>query len=252
MVAKYQKEHEVAYYECDINQTMTFPAMLGVAIKVSEEQSAVLERGPEYIRSFGLTWIITTYHITVNRLPMVGEQIMVSTQAKEYNKYFCYRYFWLHDAQGNELVKIESVFALMDLETRKVSSVPDEIVAPFESEKIKRIKRYPKINSPEKGHFLPYRVRFYDIDSNQHVNNAMYFNWLLDVLGYEFLTTHQVKEITIRFDREVEYGNLVESHFETIRDENDLETLHEIRIGETTYCEAAMKWHERTKNNENN
>ena len=75
----------------------------------------------------------------------------------------------------------------------------------------------------------------------------MYFNWLLDVLGYEFLTTHQVKEITIRFDREVEYGNLVESHFETIRDENHLETLHEIRIGETTYCEAAMKWHERTK-----
>ena len=65
------------------------------------------------------------------------------------------------------------------------------------------------------------------------------FNWLLDVLGYEFLTTHQVKEITIRFDREVEYGNLVESHFETIRDENHLETLHEIRIGETTYCEAA-------------
>ena len=45
MVAKYQKEHEVAYYECDINQTMTFPAMLGVAIKVSEEQSAVLSVG---------------------------------------------------------------------------------------------------------------------------------------------------------------------------------------------------------------
>ena len=41
----------------------------------------------------------------------------------------------------------------MDLETRKVSSVPDEIVAPFESEKIKRIKRYPKINSPEKDIF---------------------------------------------------------------------------------------------------
>ena len=41
----------------------------------------------------------------------------------------------------------------MDLATRKVSSVPDEIVAPFESEKIKRIKRYPKINSPEKDIF---------------------------------------------------------------------------------------------------
>ena len=152
MVAKYQKEHEVAYYECDINQTMTFPAMLGVAIKVSEEQSAVLERGPEYIRSL-TDMDHYYYHITVNRLPMVGEQIMVSTQAKEYNKYFCYRYFWLHDAQGNELVKIESVFALMDLETRKVSSVPDEIVAPLKVRKSSASSAILKINSPEKGHF---------------------------------------------------------------------------------------------------
>ena len=135
---------------------MTFPAMLGVAIKVSEEQSAVLlERGPEYIRSFGLTWIITTYHITVNRLPMVGEQIMVSTQAKEYNKYFCYRYFWLHDAQGNECSEEDpSRFCIDGFgNPRKVSSVPDEIVAPTESEKIKRIKRYPKSIPQKKGHF---------------------------------------------------------------------------------------------------
>ena len=27
---------------------------------------------------------------------------------------------------------------------------------------------------------------FFDIDGNQHVNNAIYFNWLLDVLGYDF------------------------------------------------------------------
>ena len=99
----------------------------------------------------------------------------------------------------------------MDPKTRKVSSVPDEIVAPFGSEKIKRIKRYPKITPITQGQFLPYRVRFYDIDSNQHVNNAMYFNWLMDVLGYEFLTKHEVTQVTIRFDREVAYGHLIES-----------------------------------------
>ncbi len=69
----------------------------------------------------------------------------MATQAREYNKFFCYRYFWLLAEDGTELVKIEAVFALMDPETRKVSSVPDEIVVPFGSEKIKRIKRYPKI-----------------------------------------------------------------------------------------------------------
>lgn len=249
MATKYQTTHEVAYYECDINQTMTFPAMLGVAIKTSEEQSAQLDRGPDVIAGYGLTWIITSYHILVTRLPKVGEQIQVATQAKEYNKFFCYRYFWLLDEQGNELVKIEAVFALMNPETRKVSSVPDEIVAPFGSEKIKRIKRYPKIDPITNGQSLPYRVRFYDIDSNQHVNNAMYFNWLLDVLGYDFLTNHQVKEVTIRFDREVAYGNSIDSHVQineaqtlATGDTLPLQTLHEIKIADITYCEAVFSW----------
>lgn len=249
MANKYQTTHEVAYYECDINQTMTFPAMLGVAIKASEEQSEQLDRGPEVIGRYGLTWIITSYHILVTRLPKVGEQIQVVTQAKEYNKFFCYRYFWLLDEQGNELVKIEAVFALMNPETRKVSSVPDEIVAPFGSVKIKRIKRYPKIDPITQGKSLPYRVRFYDIDSNQHVNNAIYFNWLLDVLGYDFLAKNQVQEVTIRFDREVAYGNLIDSHVQIneaqVLDSGEvrrLQSLHEIKIADVTYCEAVFSW----------
>ncbi len=218
MAAKYQTTHEVAYYECDINQTMTFPAMLSVAIKASEEQSEQLDRGATVIGGYGLSWIITSYHILVTRLPKVGEQIQVVTQAKEYNKFFCYRYFWLLDDQGNEL----------------------------------RIKRYPKIEPITEGRSLPYRVRFYDIDSNQHVNNAIYFNWLLDVLGHDFLTKHLVQEVTIRFDREVAYGNLIDSHVQINEaltldtgEVRPLQTLHEIKIADVTYCEAVFTWQER-------
>ncbi len=86
----------------------------------------------------------------------------------------------------------------MDPETRKVSSVPDEMMRlGSENQKSNATRRSPITQ----GQFLPYRVRFYDIDSNQHVNNAMYFNWLMDVLGYEFLTKHEVTQVTIRFDR---------------------------------------------------
>ncbi|BDP81555.1 hypothetical protein EfmAA290_22310 [Enterococcus faecium] len=62
---------------------------------------------------------------------------------------------------------------------RKMSSVNEEIIAPFESEKIKKIKRQEKIEKIDSGFMLPYRVRFYDIDSNQHFYNAMYFNWIM-------------------------------------------------------------------------
>lgn len=145
LAKKYTKKHEVSYYECDINQTMTFPSMLGVVIKTSEDQSDQLGRGSEFVNSFGLTWVITNYSMEINRLPRVGEVISVTTQAMEYNKFFCYRNFWIHDEDGEELVKIESVFVLMDFVNRKMSSVNEEIIAPFESEKIKKIKRQEKL-----------------------------------------------------------------------------------------------------------
>lgn len=232
----------MAYYECDINQNITFPALIGIAVKASEEQSDSLERGSDYVHQLGLGWVITNYQLFIERMPKVGEVITVATMAMEYNKYFCYRNFWISDEAGNELVRIESVFVLMDLANRKMSSVPEEIIAPYESEKVNRIKRYPKVEKIENGQSLDYRVRFYDIDSNQHVNNSVYFNWMIDVLGYDFLTTHQPTYVNIRFDKEVEYGSLIASHFEIVEKEGQIQTRHEIRMGEDLYCEADFSW----------
>lgn len=242
MAKEFSQPHEVVYYECDVNGAMTIPSIISVAIKVSETQSELLQRGTAFIHQFGVTWILTNYHLEVNRLPKVGETIDVVTKAEEYNKYFCYRTFWLRTQTGEELVKIRAVFALMNMETRKMSSVTEEIIAPFESEKITKIHRFGKLEKIVEGFTLPYRVRFYDIDSNQHVNNAVYFHWLLDVLGYEFLTTYIPKEMTIRYDKEVEYGNEITSVVETVQTDSERKTRHAICLGEQTCCEALIIW----------
>lgn len=99
-----------------------------------------------------------------------------------------------------------------------------------------------KLKKSQRGTFYLIVCVFFDIDGNQHVNNAIYFNWLLDVLGYDFLTTHQPKKILVKFDKEVEYGQEVESHYEIVEQENQLKTRHEIRIDGQTYCEANIDW----------
>ncbi|MDT2756263.1 thioesterase [Enterococcus asini] len=243
MGKKYSEEHKVAYYECDVTGQMTQPAMLAVAIEISEAQSAALGRDSAFVQSLGVTWIITNYQITYNRLPKALEKITVSTMAMEYNKFFCYRNFWLTDELGNELVKIEAVFALMSLETRKMAAVAEEIIAPYGSEKVKKIRRYPKLTKVEGDSYQPYRVRFYDIDNNHHVNNAVYFTWIFDVLGYDFLASHTPKSTAIRFEKEVEYGNQVESHYQIVtREDGAIETRHEIRCGDVVSCEANIVW----------
>ena len=50
------------------------------------------------------------------------------------------------------------------------------------------------------------------------------------------------RKVIIRFDKEVEYGNEIESHFEQIPIENGVKTKHEIRMQEQLYCEANIIW----------
>lgn len=219
--------------------------MIAVVIKVSEEQSDHLNRGADFVHQFGVTWILTQYEVFISRLPEAGEKVLVSTQAVSYNKFFCYRNFWIETEEGEELVRVESIFALMNYTTRKISSVTEEIIAPYESEKIMKIKRIPKVPVLEQAQSVPFRVRFYDIDSNHHVNNSVYFNWIIECLDYDFLTTYEPTYINIRFDKEVEYGSQVDSHFEVMQTEDQVKSLHAIKIGAVKYCEAQIDWKRR-------
>ena len=218
LAQRYSIKHEIAYYECDINQQMTLPSLIQVMIKASEEQSDRLNRGSSYVNQLNLGWVITNYEIEVKRLPLLGEKIIFSTLATAYNKYFCYRDFFIEDEAGNCLVTVSSVFVLMDLSTRKIKAVDEEIIAPYESEKIKKIKRFNKMQPLSNPKTSPFKVRFYDIDSNKHVN--------------------------IRFDKEIEFGNVVDSYYETEITDNKSQIIsrHQIKVCEELCCEAEILW----------
>lgn len=250
MSISYQMPHEVAYYECDVNQTMTISAMVAVAIQASEKQSVALERDVDFVHQFGLTWIITDYQLFIERLPRLGEMILFKTQATAYNRFFCYRNFWLIDQAGNEIVRIETVFALMNQETRKLSRVVEEIIAPYQCEKSTKIKRSPNFSSLERIKKEHYPIQFFEIDENQHVNNAVYFNWLMSPLGFDFLTTHQPTTLHVRFEKEVLYGEEVASCYEIDSFEEQIRTKHEVVVNAQVTCRGEIIWQKKKHGNE--
>ncbi len=241
MGKKLTETHTINHYECDTTGKLTMPMLLNIVIKTSESQSEELGRGAKFVAKYGLTWVITRYDIQIKRLPQAQEKVFVTTEAVSYNKYFCYRNFWIHDENKEECVLIESTFALMNLENRKMGSVPEKLIAPFTSEKITKIKRGAKILPVTSHQFLNYRVRFSDIDGNQHVNNSRYFDWMLDVLGYDFLVEHEAESVAIKFDKEVEYGNEINSFWE-FEQEEPMSSRHQIKVGDLLCAEANIKW----------
>lgn len=241
----YKKNHTIGYYECDTTGRISMPMLVNNLLRVSGEQSRELGVDDAFVDKLGLAWIILQYEMHIKRLPRAEEKIVISTQALSYNKLFCYRQFKVEDAGGEEIVSVNSTFALMDTEKRKMARVPEEVIAPYESEFSKHLVRTPK---PEKidvteAASKEYRVRYLDIDGNKHVNNSKYFEWALDVLGYDFLATHIPVYLNVKFEKEVHYGELIQSEFNvTEQDDGNTISAHRITTAGKTNCELSAVW----------
>lgn len=235
----YREEFEIPYSMSDVAHRAKLPDLLSECLSVSGRQSLALGISDEVVfETYGLVWIITDYEVTIHRLPRLYEKVIIETEAISYNKFFCYRSFRVFDQKGGLLLDVLTYFALLDWETRKAHPVLPEIVAPYGSTFEKKLRRSRKYTALEDPVSVDYRVRFYDIDMNGHVNNTKYLDWMYDVLGFEFLTEHIPHRLDLKYSKEVAPGGVIQS---CVRREGDT-TYHEIQSDGVLNAQAVIEW----------
>ena len=247
MAKKYSLDHQVLYYEGDVTNQMTIAMLLNVVVLTSEAQNRNLGIGHNVLGEQGLGWVVTSYSMKVNRMPRVDELITVTTRGTSYNRFFAFREFWVVDADGQELVKIDSIWVLMDEVKRKITTISPEVVSQYESEAVKKVPRLPRPTAPEAVIAEKnYQIRYNDIDFNGHVNNSRYLEWVVDTLPMTFLEQHNPRTIDIRFENEVVYGQTVQGTVELLGDDSQSISRHEIKFDDTTAALAEITWQKAT------
>ena len=237
----YQMQMKIPFDMADINGHIKLPDLILLSLQVSGMQSIELGVSDKTVLDqYNLVWIITDYEIDVVRLPRFAEEITIETEAMSYNRLFCYRRFTIYDEAGQELIHMMATFVLMNRDSRKVHSVEPEIVAPYQSEFSKKLIRGPKYDSLENPSSKDYRVRFYDLDMNGHVNNSKYLDWIFEVMGADFLTKHIPRKINLKYVKEVKPGGMITSAVEL----NEYESKHEIISDGATNAQAIITWQE--------
>lgn len=245
MAQRYCTQHQVHYYEGNTKGQMTLAMLINVALLVAGQQNDQLGVGATEVQRHGVGWVVTQYEMAIQRMPKVGETVTFGTVATAYNKFFCYRDLWVETLDGQRLVTIHSMWVMMDYQTRKMRAIIPEIIAPYEAEQIKGVLSRPRIAhvAPDNASAAqPYRVRYFDIDRNQHVNNSHYFDWMLDHLGYDFLSQHDIMHVVIRYEREVQYGNVPTSQYQKVSTADALITRHVIMNQDQRCAEAEIHW----------
>lgn len=247
----YERSLRIPYYLGDRYNRMNLPHLMNVLIEISGEQTA--EIGAQPVEELGLHWIIIQYNLNITRMPKTDEEITIRTFTKEHNRIFSYREFEVYDTEGNLLLDVLTVFALMD-DNRKLSRIPKEIVKGYGSTENRRIRRIPKPELPEdieEATRKDYSVRYFDIDSNFHANNSMYYIWMLDALGDEFLATHNPIAGNIAFEKEVHIGETIESYTDFSKDANgQIISRHQIQVDDVIKCTGTFTWEENDVNYE--
>lgn len=247
-VKTYNFNHQVNYYECDPSGHMSLSALIALLILTSEKQNSALGFDEDTVQKFGGGWVIIDYEAHFHQpLPRHKDNIKIQTHIKAYNKFFVVRHFLVLDQEDHEIVDIDGLFVYMDLTKRKMTKIPEQIMAPFG---MKEVIRLPKVHRPDQVTLTnewtgnDYRVRYFDIDQNGHVNNAKYFDWMLDPLGFNFLNNHRIAAFRMSYEHEIRPGAIINSQVYTDIKNSDQNTItqHKILVNNQESASATIAW----------
>ena len=186
-------------------------------------------RGVSYMKSEARAWVLVAYKVIVNRPIMFGQKITIGTSPSKFSSMFASRQYFIKDENGDYLVQADSLWVLIDIQTRKPLRITEEDSSVYKPEPIfDNIKASRKIRfSSERTKLESFKVLKTYIDSNGHMNNANYLR-----AAEEFLPTNfPCHEVDIVYNKEAMEGEIITPYLYS--EENGIGISFENQSGET-------------------
>ena len=150
------------------------------------------------------SWVLSRYAVQMERIPQCDEVVSVDTWIGHCEKFFSVRNFVLRDASGEQIGSAISLWALINIATRRPLMLEDmharDGVAFTEREE--PMSRPAKIGNVTPDITEQHRVSYSDVDFNGHLNSMRSIEHLTDLLPYEEMLGCRGYRLDINFSRE--------------------------------------------------
>lgn len=131
--------------------------------------------------ALGAVWVMRDMDVEFHVLPHYGEQIYIKTWVSDFRRIRSHREYLAHRASDGALVAAgRSEWIFVDRKTMMPRRLSAEMIASFEANGIPALEPLQwEFAGEALGEFhVARRVQSYEIDQMQHVNNAVYVNWI--------------------------------------------------------------------------
>ncbi len=214
----FKKEYCLRNTDFDRFNCVKPSAVLDILQDAASNHAENLGIGFEDISARGYLWVIMKVKYVVLKQPEMYQRVTVTTWPKEAKRIDFERDYYVHDEQGNLLIKGTSQWALIDKITRRLVRVKDIYVNVDEyynenafEQKIERVQDF----AGEKSNYNT-AVSYSQLDANNHLNNIRYADLVLDALAPE--TPLKIEQMQIDFHKELRLNDKVE--FNVLKEEN--------------------------------
>lgn len=190
--------------DTDANGCLSTSVLFDFMQQSAQKNAASLGVGVEKMRETNLAWVLNRLILTVECYPKLGETVTLATYPVRIDKYFVYRDFQLMNANGVRIAYAVSVWLLLDLDKRTMSSVPSFV----------HDIKYPDIPNPlppmsgkvlllEMVDFTSKRVvSDEDVDFNDHASNVSYVKWLVEAMPSDVQKDCYLQKLDINYRAE--------------------------------------------------
>ena len=229
--------------EVDLTKKATIIALGDYILHTAGEDADRLGFGVRRMQNSNTTWVLSRMAIEVERFPDEYESYRIGTWVGEINRLMTTRNFIVEDTECRRIAAATTHWAMIDMQTRAPLDLRENIryskaLIPLESP----IERAARIGRIEGTRTDLHRIRYSDIDFNQHTNSMKYIQWMIDALPLEKLTDRNMQRLDINFIHETRYGQEVA----IFHRETDGSDLFEIRLADndTPVCRASFRWND--------
>lgn len=204
---RYTFEGRIRFSEVDHSKKITLPGIINYFQDCSIFHSEDLGVGIDYCAEHGRAWVLSAWQVAVERYPMLGEKISVSTWATKFEGLFGTRNFLMTDEKQQTAAYANSVWVYMDARKGRPAKPDEHEITRYGTAEPLPMEYAPrKIALPgqfEDGEAFP--VRRYHIDTNEHVNNCQYVQMALEGLAEET----EIRKLRVEYKKSAVYGDII-------------------------------------------
>ncbi|MEM7103618.1 MAG: acyl-ACP thioesterase domain-containing protein [Bacteroidota bacterium] len=223
----YRGDFNIRTGDIDSRKRATLPAFIDHMQEAAMQNVIELGLSVWDLEKIGISWVLMRMHLYINRLPMLGEKITVTTNGAGFEKFFTYRDYRVHDEKGDLIAYAPSTWLLMDTESRRMTRIPQFILdheTPAKEDCLERIShKLPKFTETHAQR--NFQVEWHMLDFNEHLNNVAYIQWMLETLQDDILQNGTLKSLDIQYRVEGNWKDQIISEIQEIEDRQYLHRL---------------------------